>query len=187
MTFGKLGRLSLFVFCLLCLFQTRASDSPVEDFTKKMLAVEGYFDFFYDKESGKIYLLVDKEKKPFLFQSSLPNGLGSNDIGLDRGQLGNTRVVRFERHGDKMLLIQVNTDYRASSSNRAEQKSVDQAFAKSVIQGFAIKAKHRSSVLIDYTDFLLSDIHGVSRRLADTKQGSFKRIYRFLYFSNILS
>ena len=174
MTFGKLGRLSLFVFCLLCLFQTRASDSPVEDFTKKMLAVEGYFDFFYDKESGKIYLLVDKEKKPFLFQSSLPNGLGSNDIGLDRGQLGNTRVVRFERHGDKMLLIQVNTDYRASSSNRAEQKSVDQAFAKSVIQGFAIKAKHRSSVLIDYTDFLLSDIHGVSRRLADTKQGSFK-------------
>jgi len=165
---------AFFVFNVFANLNSTTKLTPIAEFTKDMLEVEGYYDFYYDKNSGKLFLKIEREKRPFLFQSSLPNGLGSNDIGLDRGQLGDTRIVQFERHGNKMLLIQLNTDYRAVSNNRAEQKSVEQAFAKSVIQGFDIKAKHRGTVLIDYTDFLLSDIHGVSRRLSDTKQGSFK-------------
>ena len=173
----KLGKRALQAWLLLTTFVTFnvfANLTPIAEFTKDMLEVEGYYDFYYDKQSGKLFLKIEREKKPFLFQSSLPSGLGSNDIGLDRGQLGDTRIVQFERHGNKVLLVQLNTNYRASSENRAEQKSVEQAFAKSVIQGFEIKSKYRGTMLIDYTDFLLSDIHGVSRRLSDTKQGSFK-------------
>ena len=129
MTIGTRGLFVSLVLCFVAVFNAQANANPITDFTKNMLHVDGYFDFYYDKNSGKLYLLVDKEKEPFLFQSSMPHGLGSNDIGLDRGQLGDTRVVQFERHGDKVLLVQLNTQYRANSTNRAEQKSVEQAFA----------------------------------------------------------
>ncbi len=154
----------------------KANVDDISTFTKGMLKVDGYFTFYYDKKNDQIYLQIDDQKEPFLFQSSLPQGLGSNDIGLDRGQLGDTRIVQFENYGNKVLLTQVNTQYRANSNNRAEQKSVEEAFAKSVIYGFEIKAKDRSAVLIDYTPFLLSDIHGVSRTLKARKQGSYSPV-----------
>ncbi len=104
----------------------------------------------------------------------MPQGIGSNDIGLDRGQLGDTRLVKFERFGNKVLLKQLNTQYRASSSNLAEQASIDEAFADSVIAGFPVVATDDDVVVIDYTAFLLSDIHQISQRLTRTKQGSYK-------------
>lgn len=146
----------------------------VSDFTQGMQHQAGYFDFYYDEQQDKVYLVVDKLDTEFLFQSSLPQGVGSNDIGLDRGQLGETRVVRFERYGNKLLLKQLNTDYRASSSNQAEKTSIDEAFADSVIAGFTAEAQSNGAYLIDYTDFLLTDVHGLSSQLKERKQGSFK-------------
>jgi hypothetical protein len=143
------------------------------EFTQGMPHQEGFFDFYYDLSQDKVFLKVDKFDQQFLFQSSMPQGIGSNDIGLDRGQLGDTRLVKFERFGNKVLLKQLNTEYRASSANLAEQASIDEAFADSVIAGFKIVASDDNSVLIDYTDFLLSDIHQISQRLSATKQGSY--------------
>jgi hypothetical protein len=167
------------VICLLILStQVFATDSnkqtSVADFTKDMSQQTGFFDFYYQIEKGKVFLKVDNFGQPFLFQSSMPQGIGSNDIGLDRGQLGDTRLVKFERYGNKVLLKQLNTQYRASSSNLAEQASIDEAFADSVIAGFPVFASEDGVVVIDYTDFLLSDIHQISQRLAGTKQGSYK-------------
>jgi hypothetical protein len=146
----------------------------VADFTKGMAQQIGFFDFYYQIEQDKVFLKIDKFDQTFLFQSSMPQGIGSNDIGLDRGQLGDTRLVKFERYGNKVLLKQLNTQYRASSSNLAEQASIDEAFADSVIAGFPVVAADDNSVIIDYTDFLLSDIHQISQRLAATDQGSYK-------------
>jgi hypothetical protein len=154
-----------------------ASDSikqkSVTDFTKEMTQQTGFFDFYYQIETDKIFLKIDKFDQPFLFQSSMPQGIGSNDIGLDRGQLGDTRLVKFERFGNKVLLKQLNTQYRASSSNIAEQASIDEAFADSVIAGFTVVAIDDDTVVIDYTDFLLSDIHQISQRLTGTDQGRY--------------
>lgn len=146
----------------------------IADFTGEMQHQAGYFDFYYDDKTDKIYLEVDKLDKDFLFQSSLPQGIGSNDIGLDRGQLGETRLVKFERYGNKVFLKQLNTEYRASSTNKAEKASIDEAFADSVIAGFKVVASSNDTVLIDYTAFLLSDIHQISQRLSARKQGSYK-------------
>jgi hypothetical protein len=167
------------VICLLILStQVFATDSikhtSVADFTKEMQMQTGFFDFYYQIETDKVFLKIDQFEQPFLFQSSMPQGIGSNDIGLDRGQLGDTRLVKFERYGNKVLLKQLNTQYRASSSNLAEQASIDEAFADSVIAGFAVVATHGDVVVIDYTEFLLSDIHQISQRLTGTKQGSYK-------------
>ncbi|WP_293746127.1 zinc-dependent metalloprotease [uncultured Paraglaciecola sp.] len=166
-------------FCLFVLStQVFATDSKnqtsIADFTQDMSHKAGFFDFYYQIEQDKIFLKVDKFDQPFLFQSSMPQGIGSNDIGLDRGQLGDTRLVKFERFGNKVLLKQLNTQYRASSSNLAEQASIDEAFADSVIAGFTVVAVDGDVVIIDYSNFLLSDIHQISQRLAGTKQGSYQ-------------
>ncbi len=131
------------------------------------------FPVYYDDESDKVYLAVPTDHAEYLFQSSLPYGVGSNDIGLDRGQLGDTRLVSFEKFGNKVLLKQHNTKYRAVHGGDAEKQSIDEAFADSVIAGFTLVAKSDSASLIDYTPFLLSDIHGIGNRLAATNQGSF--------------
>lgn len=135
---------------------------------------KGYFSYYHDANSGKVYLEIDKFDTPFLFQSSMPHGIGSNDIGLDRGQLGDTRLVQFERVGDKVFLRQLNTYYRANSDNELERQAIDEAFASSIIWGFKVAESADGKVVVDYTPFLLSDIHGVSERLKKSKQGNFK-------------
>jgi hypothetical protein len=133
----------------------------------------GYFSLYYDPAAGKLYLEIDKWGKEFLFQDSLPAGVGSNDLGLDRGQLGQTMIVHFERSGPKVLLIQSNYGFRASSTNPEERASVEQAFAQSVIFGFTVEAEEGDRALVDATQFFLRDAHHVAERLAAEKQGSY--------------
>ncbi|MGB3725605.1 MAG: zinc-dependent metalloprotease [Glaciecola sp.] len=136
---------------------------------------EGLISISYNHKTGDVYLRIKhlQLSKPLLFQSSLPHGIGSNDIGLDRGQLGTTRMVSFERFGNKLLLKQHNTKFRASSNNAAERKSIDEAFAHSVIAGFDIKHENTEYMFINYTPFLSSDIHNISQRLSRTNQGGY--------------
>lgn len=166
-------RYIFFTVLLTMIPHAQAAIKSINDFTQQMNHFPGYFSFYYDTENGKIYLQVDKLKQPFLLQQSLPYGVGSNDIGLDRGQLGNTHLVQFEHFGDKVMLRALNTYYRANTSNKAEQQSIKEAFASSILAGFKVVAERDNALLIDYTPYLLSDVHGVSRRLAATKQGNF--------------
>ena len=141
--------------------------------TKNFQKFSGYFNFYYDDATDKVYLQVDDLEKEFLYVYSLSSGIGSNDIGLDRGQLGNEQVVYFKKAGNKLLLVQPNLRYRALTQNDLERKSVEQAFAKSVLHGFKIEESSRDSYLIEVTDFLMRDAHGVSNRLKQTKQGNY--------------
>jgi hypothetical protein len=135
----------------------------------------GFVDIIYDSTNDSVHLQIDKSQlnQQMLFQSSLPRGIGSNDIGLDRGQLGDTRLVKFVRFGNKILLQQVNTEYRASSNNTAERLSIDEAFADSVIAGFTIDTESDTALSFDYSEFLFSDIHGIADRLSDSGQGGY--------------
>src|SRR5215468_158959 len=141
--------------------------------TEDTQKLPGYFNLYWDTKQGKLWLEIDKWDTEFLYQSSLPAGIGSNDIGLDRGQLGTTRIVRFERSGPKVLFVQENLDYRAVSSDAAERKAVRDSFAESVIWGFTAAAEENSRVLVDATDFYLRDAHGVTNVLHRKKQGNF--------------
>ncbi len=149
-------------------------DKSIASYTRKMERYDGYFTFYYDHDKGKIWLEVDKFKTEFLYVNSLPAGVGSNNIGLDRGQLGDTRVVKFTRSGPKVFLVQPNYDYRAVSDNDEERKSVEQAFAQSILWGFEIDAQTDWKVLIDLTPFLMRDAHDVARRLSQSKQGNYQ-------------
>ncbi len=147
-----------------------------KNFIKNKVEHKGYFSFFHDGEVGKIYLEINQFNQEFLFQSAMPHGIGSNDIGLDRGQLGATRLMQFERVGDKVFLRQLNSYYRADTDNQLEKQAVNEAFASSIIWGFKVEkvSKDKLRVLIDYTPFLLSDIHNISAQLKARKQGNYK-------------
>jgi hypothetical protein len=133
----------------------------------------GYFDFYYKPATGQLLLKVARWNEDFLYANALSTGVGSNDIGLDRGQVGDSRVVRFERHGNKVFLKHINLAYRADSDSAAERLSVQEAFAESILAGFTVLASDGDAVLIDMTDFLLTDAHGVSATLASSQQGNY--------------
>ncbi len=133
----------------------------------------GYFNLYWDAKQGKLWLEIDKWGSEFLYQSGLPAGIGSNDIGLDRGQLGATRIVRFERSGPKVLLLQENLDYRAVSDDPYERRAVHDSFAESALWGFKVEAEEKDHALVDATDFFLRDDHGIPAALRRAKQGAF--------------
>ncbi len=142
--------------------------------TQNMQKHAGFFTFYWDKVEGKIWLEIDKWDEEFLYVNSLPAGLGSNDIGLDRGQVGNRRVVKFERIGPKVLLVQPNYSYRAVSENEDERRAVEDAFAQSVLWGFKVEAEEDARVLVDATEFYMQDAHNVIGRLKGRNQGSYR-------------
>ena len=158
---------------VLVLLSFNTLSAQFSDQKKNFVKYEGLYDFYYDGDTDKIYLEVDNLNEEFLYVYSLSSGIGSNDIGLDRGQLGDEQVVFFKKAGNKLLLVQPNMKYRAITDNELERKSVEQAFAKSVLFGFPIVEEKNGTYVIDITDFLMQDAHGVSNRLKRTEQGSY--------------
>jgi hypothetical protein len=172
-----------FVFCFLCLLSISAAARPdasktptIAEKTAGAEKLPGYFNLYWDAKQGKLWLEIDKDNwdKEFLYQSSLPAGIGSNDIGLDRGQLGKTAIVRFERSGPKVLLVEENFAYRAVTSDPDERHTVHDSFAESALWGFTVAAEENGNALVDATDFFLRDAHGIPETLRREKQGSYK-------------
>ncbi|MFK7811003.1 MAG: zinc-dependent metalloprotease [Maribacter sp.] len=158
----------------LFVFATTLLCAQFAEKSKNFQKFNGLFNFQYDEKIDKIYLEVTDLEKEFLYVSSLSSGIGSNDIGLDRGQLGSTQVVFFRKAGNKLMLVQPNLKYRALTDNDLESKSVEQAFAKSILFGFKIEDESKGRYVIDITDFLMQDTHNVAGRLKQNKQGSYK-------------
>lgn len=166
----------LILFALTATAQDKKTDmkkKTLAEFTENLQRIEGFLPLYLDNENGKIFLEISRFNEEFLYQVSLTTGVGSNPIGLDRGQLGDTKVVYFEKAGNKILLVQPNYGYRALSENPAERRATEESFAKSVVWGFKTEASEGGKVLVDATSFLIRDAHGVSNRLNQMKQGSF--------------
>jgi len=137
----------------------------IEERTTGMQKLDGYFPMYWDDRAGTLWLEIPRFDTDFLYTTGLAAGLGSNDIGLDRGQAGGGRIVSFQRVGPKILMVQPNESFRSSSGNPAERKSVEDSFAKSVLWGFTVAAENNGHVLVDATDFVLRDGHGAASSL----------------------
>ncbi|WP_428618820.1 zinc-dependent metalloprotease, partial [Shewanella sp.] len=168
-------RPSTLALALALTFMPTASLLAVENSAqvlKSSQAAKGFINLFYQQSSGDLYLEATRLNQPFLLVTSLPHGVGSNDIGLDRGQLGMTRLVQFERHGPYLILKQLNTRYRATTDNGAEQRAVKEAFAESVLwRGKVLDGKQ---ALVAINELVLNDLHGIKDTLEQTKQGHYQ-------------
>ncbi|HUL72487.1 MAG TPA: zinc-dependent metalloprotease [Vicinamibacterales bacterium] len=129
----------------------------IEDRTAGTRKLDGYFPLYWDERAGQMWLEISQFDTPFLYVTGLSAGLGSNDIGLDRGSEGGGRLVRFERVGQRILLVQPNESFRSSSTNVLERKSVEDSFAKSILWGTTVAAESGGRVLVDATPFFLRD------------------------------
>src|SRR6266478_3424421 len=148
----------------LCAQPRSTADAKTPTIAEKVAGMQkfpGYFPFYWDAKMGKVWLEIDKWNSEFLFVEALPAGIGSNDLGLDRGQLGQSHIVRFERTGPRVLLIASNNGFRASSSDADERRAVKDAFAESTLWGFEVAAEEGGRLLVDATAFYLRDAHGI--------------------------
>ena len=161
----------LFVFTLNTNAQEK--DKSIRTRTKNLQKLDGYVPLYWDAENGKLLMEIERFNAEFLYQVSLPTGVGSNPIGLDRGQLGSTNVVFFERTGGKVLMVRPNYRYRAITDDPQERRAVEESFARSVLWGFKVEANDNERVLVDATAFFMRDAHGVSETLRRTNQGRF--------------
>jgi hypothetical protein len=109
--------------------------------TKELRKIDGFMPLYWDEAQGKLWMELSRFDEEFLYQIALTSGLGSNPVGLDRGQLGDSRVVTFRRVGPKVLLIEPNYKYRAVTDRAAERRAVTESFAQSVHWGFKVEAE----------------------------------------------
>lgn len=144
-----------------------------DSYLKDTRKAEGFFTYHVHEAKGKIYLEVKNTGQEFLYYASLSRGVGSNDIGLDRGRIGGGKVVKFIRSGNKLLLTEPNYSYRATSNDSLEQNAVKESFASSVLFGFEVLAVKNGVALVDFTPFLLRDAVGAAQAITATRQGSY--------------
>ncbi len=153
---------------------THAQDLPsISSTVGDATVMEGYFNLYWNESEGKLYWEIDKLDTEFLYQISMGSGLGSNPIGIDRGQLRGTYLLYANRVGPRVLLTERNYRYRASSDNELERIAVEDAFAPSVHWGFDIVAEEGDSVLVDATSFFLRDARDVIGQIAARGQGNY--------------
>jgi hypothetical protein len=139
----------------------------IEDRTASMRKLDGFFPMYWDSAGGQLFMEIPRLNTEVLHVMGVGAGLGSNDIGIDRGGLMGSRIVFFERSGPRVMMVQPNYDFRSSSANAAEVRSVRDAFARSVLWGFQVAAESDGGrrVLVDMTDFLVRDGNSLAQRL----------------------
>jgi hypothetical protein len=145
--------------------QRPAAIQSIDDRTSGMKKLDGYFPVYWDERTGSLFLEIPRFDTDFLYTNGLSAGLGSNDIGLDRGTGRGSRLVQFQRVGPQVFLVQPNQSFRSTSKNPLERKSVEDSFAKSILWGFPVAAESSGRVLVDATPFLLRDVAGAAQSL----------------------
>ena len=156
------------------LLGARAELPTISERTEGFERLDGFLPLYWDAQAARLLVEVPAPERDVLYYVSLASGLGSNDVGLDRGQIGARRLVRFHRAGRRVLLVAPNLDWRSSSASVEERSAVRESFADGVLWGFDVLAREGTRALIDATDFFLRDAHGIARKLEDRGQGEFQ-------------
>ncbi len=154
----------------------QAPAGPIPSIQSKTVGLQkfdGFFPIYWDDKTGKMWLEISRFNSEFLLMTSLPAGVGNNDLGLDRGSVGEPKVVHFEKSGPRVLLMQSNYEFRATAESTSERRAAEQSFARSVLWGFDVAGQDNNTVLVDATSFFLRDGVGVVPHLATMKQGSY--------------
>lgn len=153
-----------------------ADEEPASllEFVGPLEQYSGLLDLWVDHEAARVYVALDR-REPFecLYVEGLAAGLGANPVGLDRGEIGPTRWVRWRVVGDRALLEALNPDFRASTGDEHEQRATARAFPTSVLWSGPVVARQADGprVLVDLTELVVSDAHGVARSLRDSDEG----------------
>ena len=171
--------LCLALLALIALPAVGADEAGFDERTAGLESRDGLLTLWLDRDRGGIWLEVppaaDGLVGEYLYVEGLVTGLGSNPVGLDRGQIGRGRRVRLRRVGGKLLVEERNLGYRALDADDAESRATTESFAPSVLWAGTVEAHAADGRgLVDLTPFLLRDAHGVPAALEAAGQGEFR-------------
>lgn len=168
---GRLITLCLVAMCVLTgSAEAKRSSNSLDDLGSYE-KLEGFFTLYWDEAAGRTLLAIENFDTPFIYQSSLARGVGSNDLGLDRSQLGTTRLVEWRRSGPKVFLVELNLEYRANSDDRQEKQAVRESFAESIIWGCKSLGEKNGATFVDLTSLAVSDAHDIIGSLRRQNEG----------------
>ena len=179
------GSLSLVAFVILPLQMVGAQAAPAQGAAPAVAASiaaraagfeksDGFIPVYVDSRQGKLLLELPRDSTRALFVTTQATGLGSNPIGIDRGSDGEARVVRFDREGERVLVVFENWSYRSSASdNAAHQRTVLEAFPPSTVASLPLLAVEGGRLLVDASDLVMRDWNGVAETLTQSRQGTY--------------
>lgn len=149
----------------------------ISEYVDGMTEHPGYFPLYWDGSGGRLLLEVPRLDEPFLYLTSLATGIGSNALGLDRGEIQDEYIARFRRVGPRVLLVLDNPRFRAeTNATEALTRSVEESFPTSTIGGFQAIAEEEGRVLVDATSFFLRDAADVASSLQRAEEGTFRLV-----------
>ncbi len=144
----------------------QGSDLPsIADKTEGMEEIDGFLPLYWDDDQGRLWMEIPRLGQEMIHFVGFGAGLGSNDLGLDRGALSGSRIVKFERVGRRVMMVQPNYRFRAITDNAEEVRAVKDAFARSILWGFTVEAQTAGRVLVDLTGFLVRDAINAGQRM----------------------
>lgn len=158
---------------LLALPSVLAAQS-IADVTEGLEKRDGYFPLYWNAAEGRLLLEVPRFEEDFLYLTSLATGIGSLQLGLDRGMIAEEGIARFERVGQKVHLVLTNPAFMAGTENPALTRSVTESFPTSIVAAFDVAGETDGRVVVDATTFLVSDVIDLAGRLRRADQGSFR-------------
>ena len=166
----------ILLICFLLVFRGQAANetATIAAKTAGMTKLDGFVPLYWDEHAGKMWMEISRFNQEFLYLPALSAGVGSNDLGLDRGRMEGSKVVEFQRVGPRVLLVESNYMFRASSPNPLEQKAERDSFARSALWGFDVAGEEGGSVLVDASAFLLRDAVNVAGQISREHQGTYR-------------
>lgn len=122
-------------------------------------------------DQGRVLLEVRAPGTTMIHTSTLVTGLGATSPLLDRGQMGDVSLVRFERHGPRVLLVRFNDVHTTSATGAAARRAVAESFPRSVLASFEIVEERDDVMVVDATAFVLGDNFGIADALRQAGRG----------------
>ena len=134
---------------------------------------DGFIPMYIDNKAGKLLLELPRDTMTVLMFYGLATGLGSNPIGLDRGANGDNFIARFERNGERVLVVFENWNYRTSADDPAHARTIAESFPPSTSGSLPLVAAEGGRLLVDATDFVMRDWNDVVGTLQRSNEGTY--------------
>ncbi len=142
------------------------SFKPWDEVLKDTEAIDGFLTL-HRKRDNTVYLEVPESKLDKDFGMIMHISHGAGVFNVHQGlPLSGAQLMRFQRVGDKIILQHRNARFTADEGSPM-RISVEGNIAHSIVAAWDIKSEHDSTdnVLVDITEFLVSDYAQFGRRL----------------------
>lgn len=120
---------------------------------------DGFFPYYWDEKKGAILFELSPAAlaREFLYFNGLGSGIGSTEVFADRSSFSGAALCRLRRVGMRVLVIQENTDFRATAGSAELKHSVEFSFPTSVLAALPVEAEQDGTVLVNASALLMRD------------------------------